>query len=391
MRILSECANNLTGQSMFQLLAKAINLEKEGRKIIHYEIGDPNFLSPYIAKHKLIEAVNNNKTHYTSSSGDPDFIESIRKYCNRIYGFLPDKDQVVVAPANALIDFICRCVANKGDSIIYPDPGFVTYYSVIKYNGFNPSPIILKESNDFRMSGVDIKENINKNDNNRLIIINSSHNPTGSIMTEEDIKAVYDVAEEYDTYVLSDEVYSRIIYDGKFFSPSLYDKCMERTIMLHSMSKTYSMSGWRCGFAVGPKKVIEKVNLMIQTILSCCPPFIQIGAEVLLNDDVDLVNDRISILKDRRDMLINGLNSLKGVKCKAPHGSFYAFPNIQNTGMSSDQYCQDLLDKTGVCVLPGNCFGSGGEGYVRLCYASVTADEIIESLEQMRTFHDTSN
>ena len=390
MRILSECANNLLGQSMFQLLSKARNLEKEGKRIIHYEIGDPNFLSPYIAKHKLIEAVNEDKTHYTSSSGEPGFIESIRHYCNRLYNFLPEKNQIIVAPANALIDFICRCVANKGDSIIYPDPGFVTYHSVIKYNGFFALPVILKESNDFRMSPVDIREQMKKSNETRLIIINSSHNPTGSIMTEGDIKEIYDIAEEYDIYILSDEVYSRIVYDGKFFSPGVYDKCMERTIMLHSMSKTYSMSGWRCGFAIGPRKIVEKLDLMVQTILSCCPPFIQMGAGVLLNDDTDLVNDRISILKERRGLLINGLNSLRGIKCMIPPGSFYAFPNIQNTKMFSDEYCQKLLDCTGVCVLPGNCFGSGGEGYARLCYASVTADEIRESLEKMRIFHDTS-
>lgn len=385
MRKLSEITNKLYGQPMFELLAKAKRMEADGKKIIHYEIGDPKFDTPENIVAAAKKALDDGMTHYTNSDGLPEFKEAIREHVNRYYGFRPTYKQVVVCPANAIIDFVCRLTTNPGEEIIYPNPGFPTYYSSIVYNDFKPVPVFLKEENDFRVQPEDIESKIT--DKTSLIIINSSHNPTGSVISPWEVEEIYRIAEEKDVYLLTDEVYSRIIYDRGFVSPSLKDQCKDRTIILSSMSKVYSMPGWRLGYAIGPEPLMEKMSLLVQTIISCLPPFIQkAGVEALLGNQNEISRRTHSLLLCR-DTLIRGLNSLHGVKCTVPHGAFYAFPNIKGTGFTSDEYCEKLLEETGVCVLPGNCFGSGGEGYVRLCYASVSFDEIVESIEKMQIFH----
>ena len=382
---LSEMTNNLYGQPMFELLTKAKGMEKDGRKIIHYEIGDPSFDTPSNIVRAAKDALDSGMTHYTSSRGLPEFIEAVRTHVKNFYGFYPTRDQVVACPANAIIDFVCRLTTNPGEEIIYPDPGFPTYYSSIVYNNFVPVAVPLKEENDFRMQPRDIRERIT--DKTRLIIINSSQNPTGSVMSPWEIEEVCDIAEKHNIYILSDEVYARIMYDRGFTSPSKRDECLKRTIMFTSMSKVYSMSGWRLGYAVGPEHLMEKMALLIQTIISCLPPFIQAaGAEALSGGQTE-VNRRLHWLLLRRDTLMRGLSSLEGVRCSMPHGSFYVFPNISGTGFTSDEYCEKLLEETGVCVLPGTCFGKNGEGYVRLCYASVDFEGIVESIEKMKIFH----
>lgn len=382
---LSNMTNNLYGQPMFELLTKAKKIEKTGRKIIHYEIGDPSFDTPDNIINAAKNALDEGMTHYTGSQGFPDFIEAVRANVKAYYGWKPTYKQVVACPANAIIDFVCRLTTNPGEEIIYPDPGFPTYYSSIVYNDFIPVPVPLKEENDFRMQPQDIRDRIT--DKTRLIIINSSQNPTGSVMSPWEIEDVADLAEEKNIFILSDEVYARVMYDRGFISPSSRDKCLERTIMFTSMSKVYSMSGWRLGYAVGPEYLMEKMSLLIQTIISCLPPFIQIAGAEALSGKQDVVNRRMHELLLRRDTLIRGLSSLEGVRCTMPHGSFYAFPNITGTGLTSNEYCDRLLEETGVCVLPGSCFGENGEGYVRLCYASVEFEDIVESIEKMKMFH----
>lgn len=222
----------------------------------------------------------------------------------------------------------------------------------------------------------------------KLIIINSPQNPTGSVMSKDQILEIARIAEENDTYLLSDEVYARIVYDGLSYSPAVADKCRERTIILNSLSKVYSMSGWRLGYAVGPENLITKLGLLLQTILSCLPPFTQWGGVATLKGDHHFLDERIKTLRARRDRLVKGLNELTGVSCVVPGGSFYAFPNIRGTGMSSDEYTSQLLEETGVCSLSGNCFGRFGEGYVRLCYASTPIEVLEEALTKMKKFHD---
>jgi len=371
---------------MFNLLAKAQEIEETGRGIIHFEIGDPNFNSPSQAIEAAKKGLDDNLTHYTNSMGMIEFREAAAEYTELNWGFKPSVSQILVSPANAIIDFAIRCIVNPGEEVICPDPGFPTYHSAIVYNGIIPAGIRLKEENSFRMNPNDIRNRIN--DKTRLIIINTPQNPTGSVMTEEEILEVAEIADEYDLYLLSDEVYAKIIYEGKHFSPSVVDKCKERTILLFSLSKVYSMSGWRLGFAIAPDKLIEKMGLLLQTIVSCLPGFIQLGGRAALLGGERFLAQMVDTLRKRRDMLINGLNGLPGVSCVVPDGSFYALPNIKGTGMTSDEYSENMLQEVGVCVLPGKCFGEFGEGYVRLSYASTTVEMIEKALGKMAKFHN---
>src|SRR3989338_6003377 len=273
MKKLARITEGLIGQPMFGLLSKIKEMERAGSKIIHFEIGDPNFDTPL----KVIEAakcsLDNKETHYTDSLGLWDLRQEIRSYTQRTLGFLPDVEQILICPANAIIDFVVRCVVNPQEEVIYPDPGFPTYYSVINYAGMTPIGITLREENAFRMAPDDILRGIT--DKTRLIIINSPNNPTGSMMTEEELREAAKIAKERDVYLLSDEVYSEITYNKTHFSASLYDQCRERTITINSFSKIYSMSGWRLGYAIGPAPVIKKMGLLLETIISCISPFIQ--------------------------------------------------------------------------------------------------------------------
>jgi aspartate/methionine/tyrosine aminotransferase len=385
MKKISKIAENLVGQPMFELLAKAREQEKAGKNIIHYEIGDPNYSSPSNAIEAAKKALDNNMTHYSNSMGMVKFREAVAEYTKKVLGFTPSLNQILACPANAAIDFVSRCVVNAGEEVIFPNPGFPTYSSVLKYNGFTPVPIQLKEENKFRISPKDIQEKISNK--TRLIIINSPQNPTGSISTKEEIKQIASIAEENDIYLLSDEVYWPFTYDTKHYSPSTYDQCKERVILLNSLSKSYSMSGWRLGYIIGPENLVKKVNLLLETIISCLPPFVQLGGIAAILGNQEVMHTRITNLKERRNFLVNGLNSLTGIKCLIPDGAFYVFPNIKDTGMSSDEYSNKLLEETGICVLPGNCFGKDGEGYVRLCYASTTMPVIQESIKKMQIFH----
>jgi len=382
MKRLANITDGLIGQPMFNILAKAQEMERAGRHIIHFEIGDPNFNSPPHAISAVKDALDNNLTHYTDSMGMFEFRESIADYVKNNWKFQPDISQILVAPANAVIDFVVRCTVNPGEEVIYPDPGFPTYYSVINYNGMIPVGIKLREENNFRMNPEDIRSRLS--DKTKLIIINSPQNPTGSVMTEDEIMEIAKIAEERDIYLFSDEIYAQITYNDKHFSPSIVDQCRERTIINYSLSKNYSMSGWRLGFAIGPESLIRKMGLLFQTIFSCLPPFLQAGGIATLSGSNKFLIERTAILKKRRAVLISGLNSLPKVSCKMPEGAFYAFANISETKLTGFSFCEMMLEKAGVCLCPGECFGEFGNGYVRLSYGSVD-DLLIESaIKKMR-------
>jgi len=385
MKQLSKIADNLLGQPMFGLLSRAKEMERAGRKIIHFEIGDPIFNSPSHVINAAKTALDNNLTHYTGSMGIIELREAVADYIELNYGFKPSLGQVLICPANAVIDFVSRCVVNPGEEIIYPDPGFPTYYSVINYNGMTPVPIQVKEENSFRMNPGDVAKKIT--DKTRLIIINTPQNPTGAVMTKEEVAGMANISKERDIYLLSDEVYSKIIFGKSHYSASAEDQCKERTIILGSLSKIYSMSGWRLGYAVGPEKVIQKMGLLLETIISCLPPFVQLGGRAALLGDQNFLTERIKILKERRDLLIQGLNNIPGISCVLPEGAFYAFPNIKNTGLNADEYSEKLLRETGVCLLPGTCFGEFGKDHIRLCYASADLKMIEETLNKIKEFH----
>lgn len=382
MKRLSKITNGLIGQPMFKLLAKVKEMERAGKKVIHFEIGDPNFDTPDPVIRAAKDSLDNRETHYTDSMGLWELRKEVCSFTEKNLGYLPSIGQVLIIPANAIIDFVIRCVVNPGEEVIFPDPGFPTYYSVINYAGMKPVGIPLKEENGFRMNPGDIRRSISNK--TRLIIINSPNNPTGSMMTKEEVAEVAAVAEEHDIYLLSDEVYSRVTYDKIHYSPSIYDQCRERTITLNSFSKIYSMSGWRLGYAIGPESIIAKMGLLLETIISCLPPFIQRGGVAVLTSDQELVTRRNEELRHRRDILIKGLNSIPGISCLLPDGAFYAFANIKNTGLTGKQLMGLLLEKAHVAVLDGKYFGNYGEGYIRLCYASTSIDVIEEAVDGVR-------
>jgi aspartate/methionine/tyrosine aminotransferase len=386
MRELSEAAKRLEGQKMFQILAKTKELERQGKKIIHFEIGDPDFNTPSNIKNAAIESLEDNETHYAPSSGILDLkIAAAEVTEKRSRGFRPDLNQILVTPgANVQIDYAVTCVANPGDEIIIPNPGFVSYASIINFRGMIPIKIPLYEKNDFRLNPKDVEKAITKK--TKMIIINSPGNPTGALMKKEEIESIYKIAEKNDLFLLSDEVYARMVYedqDTKFYSPSRLDNCKERTILVNGFSKSYAMTGWRLGIVTGPASLIEKMALNLETTTSCVAPFIQrAGIEALIGSQ-EPVNEMIKEFKKRRDVIVDGLNSLPGISCLKPMGAFYAFPNITETGMTSEEFSDIILEKANVAICPGNFFGSSGEGYVRLCYAN-SMKNIEKGIEQMR-------
>lgn len=369
MKSLSLVTNKIDGQPMFKYLDMAKKLEKEGKDLIHMEIGEPDFDTPKNVTFSAIQALVNGDTHYESSFGNLEFREAIQFATERSRGFKPNLNQILVTPgANISIFYAIFCLVDPGCEVIVPDPGFPTYYSNIKMCGATAVRIPLKEENQFRIRPEDIEAAIT--DKTRLIIINSPQNPTGSVLTANETKRIYEIAKKYDIYIYSDEIYARMNYDPVGFnSPSIYDHCKDHVIISNGFSKSFAMTGWRLGTVIGPENVIERMAALLQTTSSCVSPFIQRAGVEAIRGSQETVNLMMEEYKNRRDLLVNGLNRIKGIDCVLPGGAFYVFPNIKNTGRTSNKLVEELME-AGVVTLPGNCFGEYGEGYLRLCYAT---------------------
>lgn len=385
MKSLSTAALRLKGQAMFQILAHVRDLEKQGKDILHFELGDPDFDTPQHIVEAACLSLRSGDTHYAPSSGLTDFKQISAEVTLRSRGFKPDMNQLLVcAGANVMIYYAIACTVEPGEEVIVPDPGFVSYFSIMDFLGVKATRISLREENKFRMDPEDIEKSITPK--TRMIIINSPSNPTGAMMTPEDIKRIYDIAEKHDVFLLSDEIYARMVYDDaatKFLSPSIFDHCKERTIVVNGFSKSYAMTGWRLGVATGPASLIEKMGLLLETTSSCVPPFIQRAGIEALSGSQDEINSMVLAYRNRRDLMVKGLNELPGISCVKPDGAFYVFPNIRKTGMTSNEFTDYILKEAGVAVTPGNVFGDNGEGYVRLCYVNSTHNIEI-ALDRMR-------
>lgn len=383
MKHLSQAALSVQGQPMFKLLDKVQRLERAGHKILHFELGEPNFDTPPNIVQAACNALKSGNTHYTSSMGLYAFREVVQRTTEISRGFKPEIDQILVTPgANAIIYLAVSCLVNPGEEVIVPDPGFPTYYSAIQYCGAVPVTVPLYESNRFRLNPDDLRKRITPK--TRLIIINSPSNPTGGVMTPDEIEEVARIAEEHDVYLLSDEIYARMVFQGgsQFHTPAARDKCLERTIIINGFSKAFAMTGWRLGVAIGPRDVIEKMGLVVQTIVSCVPPFIQeAGIEAILGNQ-DAISEMLNEYRERRDILVHGLNKMPGITCVNPEGALYAFPNITGTGMTSEDFANFALEKAGVALLPGDNFGDYGAGYVRMCYVN-TRENIDRAIAQL--------
>ena len=382
MREISLNARNIEGQPMFRLIDKVKQLEAQGRSIIHLEIGDPDFSTPK----NIVEAAQNSltlgETHYGSSWGLPEFVDAIRQATNRSRGFLPDVNQVLVTPgANIAIFYAIFCLANSGQEVLVPDPGFPTYLSAIKMCGAVPVPYPLRSENAFQMRAEDIEPLIT--DKTRLLIINSPQNPTGAITREKELREIYELAVKHDLYVYSDEIYARMVYEaGDFFSIASLDQARERVILSNGFSKAFAMTGWRLGALVAPAEVAERMMMLLQTTSSCVSAFVQRAGVEAITGDQHPVRLMMDEYKARRDLLVSALNDIPGVSCHLPGGAFYAFPDISSFGLSSEEFADVMLDKAGVALLPGSNFGVQGEGFVRICYAS-SRDHIRQAAERI--------
>lgn len=380
---LSEIAYKIEGRASFKVLDKVKKLERAGENIIHFEIGDPDFNTPSHIIETAYSSMKNGETHYASYMGLYDLREAVAEATLNSRGFKPSIEQTLITPgANIIIYLAVKCLVNPGEEVIIPDPGFPTYYSAVKVCQALSVRVPLLEKNGFRMNPEDIKKAITEK--TKLIIINSPHNPTGSVMTPQEINEIYKIAEKNGVYLLSDEVYSRMMYgETQFYSSSFNDKCKHTTIIADGFSKAFAMTGWRLGVAIGSKEIIEKMGLLVQTLCSCVPPFVQRGGIAALKENQSESLNMVKTYKKRRDLLVEELNKIPGINCLKPEGAFYVFCNITKTGMTSEEFTDFMLKKAKVALLPGTSFGQYGEGYVRLTYAN-SIENIKEGLKRMK-------
>jgi aspartate aminotransferase len=380
--ILADRMAVLGTETAFEVLARAKALERQGKNIIHLEIGEPDFDTPQNIKEAAVKALYAGYTHYVPAAGIPELREAIAEYISKTREIRVDPEEVVVTPgAKPIIFFTILACVNPGEEVLYPNPGFPIYESVIKFVGAKPVPIPLKEENDFRIDHEYVKEKITEK--TKMIILNSPENPTGGVLTRDDLKLIADcIAERDDLIVLSDEIYSRIIYEGSHESIASLPGMKEKTVILDGFSKTYAMTGWRLGYGVMRKDLAEKITQLMINSNSCTCAFIQMAGIEALKGPQDSVDRMVAEFRKRREIIVEGLNRIKGVTCKKPKGAFYVFPNITGTGMRSKELSDYLLNEVGVAVLPGTSFGKYGEGYLRISFAN-SVENIKEALRRI--------
>ncbi len=379
---LSKGANRIYGEAAFEVLAKAQELERKGKNILHFEIGEPDMETPINIAKVGVQAIYDYKTHYTPSIGILDLRKAVQDEVEKTRGYRPDLKQIVITPGlKPGIFFSMLAVVNPSDEVICPDPGYPTYGSTTLYLGAKQIMIPLLEENEFRMSPDDIKKKITHK--TKLIIVNSPQNPTGSVMTQSELDEVAEIAEEHNIFVVSDEIYSKMTYETDHFSPTTRDEAKERTVLLDGFSKYYAMTGWRLGYMVSPVKMAERLKDFLVTSISCTADFTQRAGVEALTGDQSFIPMMMKRFKEKRDRIVKGLNTIPGFKCLSPQGAFYAFPNIKKTDMTSQECADHLLYNAGVAVLPGTAFGPYGEGYIRFSYAT-TLENIDAAVERIK-------
>jgi len=370
-------------ETAFEVLAKAKALEAKGQSVIHLEIGEPDFDTPRNIIDAAVKALNEGKTHYGPAAGIPELREVLAEDMGKRRNIKIHPDQVVVTPgAKPIMFFTILALVNEGDEVMYPNPGFPIYESVIDFVGAKSVPYPLREEKEFSF---DIDEFMSLiSDRTKMIILNTPQNPTGGILTESDLKAVAQVAQEKDIYVLSDEVYMNIIYEGVHHSIASIPGMQERTIILDGFSKTYAMTGWRLGYGAMPKELASKVVQLQINSNSCTATFSQYAGIEAIRGPQDAVYQMIAEFKKRRDVIVDGLNAIPGIRCLRPHGAFYVFPNIKQLGINGKKFADLLLEKFGVAALSGTAFGKYGQGYLRLSYANSIAniEKALDRIEQ---------
>ena len=379
---LAKRMQRLGTETAFEVLVQARALEAEGRDIVHLEIGEPDFDTPANIINAGAEALRRGWTHYGPSAGLPQLRQAIAQYVSSTrHVQVPPEEVVVVPGGKPIIFFTILALIEDGDEVIYPNPGFPIYESMIDFLGARPVPIHLREERAFRFDVNELTEKITPR--TKLIILNSPQNPTGGVLEENDVRDVAHIIGERDIMVLSDEIYSRLIFEGEHFSILSIPEFRDRTILLDGFSKTYAMTGWRLGFGVMRADLAAQVARLIVNSTSCTASFTQIAGVEALNGDQSSVGQMLEEFRQRREVMVDALNNIKGFRCQKPRGAFYVFPNIEGTGWESKKLANALLEEAGVACLSGTAFGSYGEGYIRFSIAN-SIENIEKALERIR-------
>jgi len=386
----AERMTRLGTEGAFEVLARARKLEAEGKKIVHLEIGEPDFSTPDNIIEAGISALQSGYTHYTPAGGIKEVREAVANFVSRMLKCEVDASEVVLVPGskNVLL-FTLLATIEPGDEVIMPDPGYPAYHSQVNFIGAVPRLVTLREETGFRMDLDELRSLISPK--TRMIILNTPQNPTGGVLTAEDIKTVCEIALEHDLMVVSDEIYSQLVYGFHHVSPMSQPGMRERTVLMDGLSKSYAMTGWRLGYAVAPKDLAVKLEQLMINSSSCAAGFTQMAAIEALSmpESEHAVHHMVKVFEHRRNLVVDGLNAIRGVRCKLPQGAFYAFPNIEDTGFNERDLASRLLNEAGVAVLPGTAFGEAGKGFIRLAYTQ-SEDELKLGLDRIREFVESN-
>ena len=383
MRLASRMSR-LGTETAFEVLARARMLEAEGMDVIHLEIGEPDYDTPENVVRAGVDALSGGFTHYGPSPGLPDVRARIAREVAETRGISVSGDNVVVTPGGKpIMFFVLLALAEHGDEVLYPNPGFPIYESMINFAGAEAVPMPLREDSDFNINVDEVADQITPA--TKLMIINSPNNPCGSVMSREELRALAELAVERDVMVLADEIYSRFLFEGEHHSITSFPGMAERTIILDGFSKTYAMTGWRLGYGVMPLELVEPISRLMTNSVSCTASFTQMAAIEALDGPQDDAYGMVDEFKRRRGLIVDGLNAIPGIRCAMPKGAFYVFPNVEGTGLSSAEFADRLLQEAGVACLSGESFGEYGKGYVRFSFAN-SAENIEKALERIAGF-----
>src|SRR5579872_2808083 len=381
---LAERMQRIGVESAFDVLVRARALEAQGRSVIHLEIGEPDFPTPAHIVEAAKQALDEGWTHYGPTQGLPELREAIAGHVSRTRGISVGPQNVCVVPGGKpIIFFPMLALLESGDEVIYPNPGFPIYESMINFLGAKPVPIPLVDERGFSFDLNRLRDSLS--DRTKLLILNSPHNPTGGLIPAADIQAIAEMVRDRDLIVLADEIYSRIYFEQAPLSITTFPGLLEKTILLDGFSKTYAMTGWRMGYGVMPQWLAEAVNKLMVNSNSCTASFTQRAGIAALTGPQDAVAVMVNEFRRRRDAFCAGLNALPGFRCAIPGGAFYAFPNISGTGLTSDALADGLLQEAGVACLSGTAFGAYGEGYIRFSIAN-SYENLMDAVERVRKF-----
>jgi aspartate/methionine/tyrosine aminotransferase len=382
----AERMSRLGTEGAFEVLARARRLEAQGKKIVHLEIGEPDFATPDNIIEAGISAMQHGYTHYTPASGIFEAREAVAGFVNRTLKTDVDPSEVVLVPGskNVLLFTLLACI-EPGDEVILPDPGYPAYASQVNFIGGVPKPVRLREESGFRMDLDELESLVTPK--TKMLIVNTPQNPTGGVLTADDVKFVCDLAHKHDLLVVSDEIYSQLVYGFHHVSPLSHPGMRERTVLMDGLSKSYAMTGWRLGYAVAPKALAAKLDTLMINSSSCAAGFTQMAAIEALSapESEHAVARMVKVFEHRRNLVVDRINAIPGMRCARPQGAFYAFPNIVGTGLDEHELADRLLGEAGVAVLPGTAFGEAGKGFIRLAYTQ-SEDELKLGLGRIEEF-----